>query len=261
MAVRAMWKARVVFGDVDVPVRMYAAVEDTKVHFRLLAPKDDAPVRQRMVDPETGKEVAREEIRRGFEAKPGVFVVLDPEELDALEPEASREIELTHFVPAEALDHRWYDRPYYLGPDGDDEAYFALARALREEGREGIARWTMRRTSYVGALRWERDWLLMMTLRHPEQMVDAGALPQPDAPKPSAAERKMAEQLVATLEDEFEPGRYHDEYRERLLELIRAKAKGEVIELKKAAAKGGDGELDELLRRSVAAAKEARDAA
>lgn len=256
MAARAIWKARVSAQGLDVGVKLYSAVEDQRVHFRLLDPDDDVPVKQRMVDPDSGDEVAYEDVRRGFEAEPGVFVLLDDEERESLEPEASRQIEISHFVPAEEIDHRRYDRPYYLGPDGDSESYFALARALREEGREGIAHWTMRKKRYIGALRWQGDHLLLVTLRYPSEVVPAASLPAPSAEEPTEAERRMAEQLVGMLEDDFDPEAYSDEYRERVRELIEAKASGEVVPMRKPKRKPREEPLERLLERSVAAAEE-----
>lgn len=256
MAARAMWKANVQADGVELPVKLYSAVEDRRIHFRLLDPEGRVPVRQRMVDPETGDEVPRDQVRRGIEVESGAIVMLEDEELDALEPEPSRQIEVTHFVPAEQIDHRWYDRPYYLGPDGDEDAYFALAQALRKEGREGVARWTMRKKRYIGALRWEGDHLLLMTLRYPAEVVPSAALPRPQATKPSAAERRMAEQLVGMLEGEFDPTDFRDEYRDRVLELVEAKAKGEVIPMREPKKKRRDQSLERLLEQSVASASE-----
>jgi len=263
MAARAMWKAEVRAGELSVPVKMYAAVENQAVHFRLLDPRGKTPVRQRMVDPETGEEVGKDDVRRGVETESGAFLLLDEEDLEALEPEASRVIEVSGFVPAETLDHRWYDRPYYLGPDGDvADEYFALARALRQTEREGIARWTMRNKRYVGALRWEGDHLLLMTLRHAGEVVASSALPTPESAKPTAAERKMAEQLVATLREPFDPERHEDEYRQRVLELVEAKREGKVIRMPERAPQPAEDEsLETLLKQSVESAKGRRKGA
>src|SRR4029079_18396889 len=100
-------------------------------------------------DPESDAPVETAELRKGYEVKPGTFVVLEPDELAKLEPEASRDIEGTRFVPAGEIHHQWYERPYWLGPDGDVEGYFALAAALENSEREGVARWVMRKRPYV----------------------------------------------------------------------------------------------------------------
>lgn len=230
MPVRAMWKARLVLGDADeVPVKLYAGVEDRQVRFNLLAPDDRVRVEQRMVHPDTGDEVPREERRKGLEVERGVYVVLDDDELAALEPEASREIHLTRFVPPETIDHRWYDRPYFLGPDGDPESYFALAAALEDEGREGVARWVMRNKAYVGALRSDGRALRLVTLRHAGEVIDAAELPTPEGRDLTERETEMAENLVDALTAPFDPDEYRDEYREAVRDLVEAKVRGEDV--------------------------------
>ena len=255
MAARAIWKAEIELGRTKVPVKMYSAVSERTVRFRLLDPETLTPVSQRMVNPDSGREVKTEAVEKGYEVRPGLLVKLEEEELARLEPKPSRDIEIVAFVPDSEIDHRWYDRPYYLGPDGDQEAYFALAAALAAEGREGLARWTMRGKRYVGALRTEGPYLLLITLRHLEEVVDASALPRPRAAAPTKAEAKMAEQLVEMLRGPFEPAKYRDEYRDRVMELIEAKSKGKVIPLKKPKKRRSDASLEELLEKSLKASK------
>lgn len=241
MAARAIWKGVIRFEDVELPVKLYSAVEDRKVHFRLLATETDdgaqTRVQQRMVEPRSGDAVPREETKKGYEVEPGVFVVLEPEELEELQPEASRTIEITRFVDPAELNHQWYERPYYLGPDapnGGEAAtrdYFALAEALAKKEKEGVARWVMRKKSYVGALRPEGDHLMLISLRHAGEVVPASALEAPRGRALDAKEVAMAEQLISALEGDFDPERYQDEYRQRVLELVEAKAEGRTIEV------------------------------
>ena len=262
MAARAIWKGTIRFGDVEVPVKLYSAVQDRKVHFRLLDSRDMTPVKQRMVNPETGREVPSERIRKGYAAAAGLFVILDEEELETLEPERSRDIEVTRFVDPSAVDHPWYDRPYYLGPDGDEEAYFALVQALAKEGKEGIARWVMRDKEYVGALRVEGEHLMLVTLRHAGEVVPARALPRPGGRAPEPQEIRMAKQLLEALRGDFDPAAYGDEYRRRVLDLVKTKAKGGTIELatwRKEEAK--DEDLAGALEESLKAARKKRKAA
>ena len=258
MAARAIWKGEIQLGRTRVPVKMYSAVTDRTIRFRLLDPETLTPVSQRMVDPDSGREVKTAEVEKGYEVQPGLLVKLEAAELEKLEPKPSRDIEIVAFVPDAEIDHRWYDRPYYLGPDGDQESYFALAEALSKEGREGLARWTMRGKRYVGALRTEGPYLVLITLRHLEEVVDASALPRPQAAAPTKAEAKMAEQLVAMLRGSFEPEKYRDEYRDRVMELIEAKSKGKVVPIKKARKKKAtDDSLEELLEKSLKKRKSA----
>jgi DNA end-binding protein Ku len=226
MAARAMWKGVVRFGKVRVPVKLYSALEDRDVHFRLLHEPDHVPVRQELVNPATDESVPYAEARRGFVTDDGDLVILEAEELDALEPEQSRDIEVIAFLPPEAVDHRWYLRPYYLGPDGDSDAYFALIAALDRTSREGLARWTMRKKEYVGALRLQRGYPMLIALRDEEQVVSVDELEAPSGPELDERELAMAGQLMEMLAADFEPEEYRDEYRARVLELVETKAKG-----------------------------------
>src|SRR6266568_3130233 len=179
MAARAIWKGDLKLNPTKVPVKLYSAVQDKTVRFHILDEKWKTRVKQHMVDAETGKEIPTEEIQKGFEVEPGTFVILDDKELESLEPEASREIEIAHFVAPDEIAPEFYDRPYYLGPDGDQVAYFALAEALQNKEKEGIARWVMRKQPYVGALRAEDDHLVLFTLRNAEEVLSAKDLPRP----------------------------------------------------------------------------------
>jgi DNA end-binding protein Ku len=257
---RAMWKGVIRFEDIEVPVKLYAAVEDRDVRFRLLY-KGRTPVRQQMVDPLTDEPVPSEQVRRGYEVEPGRFVILDEEELAALEPEPSRDVEVTRFLDPERINHQWYDRPYYLAPDDDAGAYAALAAALARTGKEGLVRWTMRKKQYVGALRSEGDYLMLITLRRAGEVIPASELEPPQGRKLDARELKMAEQLVAALEGDFDPLQFRDEYRDRVLELIEAKASGQKVEIRRfRAKKTADDSLADALEKSVAAARKGRAA-
>lgn len=231
MVARAIWKGVIRFGDAQVPVKLYSAIQDRSVHFRLLHRKDHSPVRQAMVNPETDDVMAYDDIRRGYQTDEGRLVVLDKEELEALEPAPTRDIEVISFMPPEAIDHRWYSRPYYLGPDGEEEDYLALAKALEETGKEGLVRWVMRKKTYMGALRLHQGYPMLVSLRHDEEVVAANTLEPPGGKQLDAKELDMAQQLISMLEAPFEPDAYHDEYRERVMELIEAKQRGESLKV------------------------------
>jgi DNA end-binding protein Ku len=235
MPARAMWKAELDIDELRLPVKLFAAVQDTKVHFRLLHAKDDTPVKQQMVDPATLEPVSPDEIARAVEVDRGVFVRLTKDELAAIDPEPSRAITVERVVSADKLDERWFDRPYYLGPDGDDDAYFAVAQTLEQKAWIGIAHWAMRGKSYAGALYGSDGYLLLDSLRSAEQVVEIGAVRTPPGRAPDPREIKLAEQLIATLEDDFDAAAYRDEYREKVLALLEAKAKGKVVRFPKAA--------------------------
>jgi DNA end-binding protein Ku len=172
MSARAIWSGNLKLGSASFPVKLYSAAQDRSIHFHILEKKTKSRVRQHMVNPETGSEVASDAIRKGYESEPGVFVMVNEKELESLEPKASRDIEITRFVPAGHVSHLWYERPYYLGPDGNQKEYFEFVEALRKENREGIARWVMRKKAYVGALRVNGDYLVLITLKHADGASD-----------------------------------------------------------------------------------------
>jgi DNA end-binding protein Ku len=224
---RAIWKGVVVVGSIKLPVKLYSAVTDRSIHFRLLHKTDKQPVKQRLVSSDTGQVVDYAEVRKAFPVTRGRMVVLEKEELEKLAPKDSRDIEVTRFVALDEIDPRWYDRAYYLGPDGNTKAYFAAAEALLRKKKEGIARWTMRDKNYVGALHAEDDgYLMLITLRHAEEIIAADALKPPAGRALQKREIDMAKQLLTALHGSFDPSEYRDHYRDRVMDLIEAKSKG-----------------------------------
>ena len=260
MAARAIWKGVLNVGSERVPVKLYSAVQDRAVHFRLLEERTGTPVHQRLVDPRTNDVVSYQDVQRGFAVEQG-FVLLRKDELDALAPEPSRDIAVSHFVANERLGAEWYVRPYYLGPDGDEEAYFALAEALRESGKEGIAHWTMRNHEYTGVLREQDGYLALVTLRHADEVIARNELPRPEGRAHTEKELKMAEQLISAYEDAFDPAQYKDEYRERVLTYVEAKAQGKKPKLKRVVEKRSEGDLSDALAKSLAGLRKDRSVA
>lgn len=261
MAARAIWKGELKLGSTRVPVKLYSGVVDRTVHFHILDDKHLMRVKQHMVSPDSGDEVATEEIQKGYELEPGRFVLVTSEELETLQPKPSRDIEITEFVPPEAISQQWYERPYYLAPDGDVKAYFALVEALQNSNREGIAHWVMRNKPYVGALRAEGDYLVLVTLRNAEEVISARDLPKPAGRAPTQKELAMAKQLVALLEGEFDAADYKDEYRERVMEFIEKKAKGKAPRLHAVKSKRKTSSLDSVLEKSLQSLKKEKRAA
>lgn len=253
MAARAIWKGNIQFGGVQLPVKLYSAVEDRAVHFRLLDAKHLEPVKQRMVDPDSGEIIESSEIRRAVKTEDGNLVIVEPEELAELEPQESRDIEITRFVPAKKISHQWYDRPYYLGPDGDEKTYFALAIALRNQERAGIARWVMRKKEYAGALAVEGGYLMLMTLRSAAEVISSSQLEAPAGRDLSDREVKMAKQLVLAMEDELDIAAFRDEYRDRVEELALAKSSGKVLKFPRAPRRTKEKSLEDILEKSLAA--------
>lgn len=260
MAARAIWKGVITFGSITVPVKLYSAVEDRHVHFKLLHRKDQSPVKQAMVNPETEEVVPYDQIQRAYRTGEGAQVLLSQEELNSIKPGAqsdgdsekkSREIEILKFLPQKEIDHRWYERPYYLGPDGSEELYTALTEALASSEREGLAHWVMRKKEYYGALRLYRGYPMLMSLRYAEQVVAASELEPPRGKALDKRELGMARQLIGMLDAEFEPEQYQDDYRHRVLELIEKKQKGGKIPRRAAKKKEPSDDLSEALEASL----------
>jgi DNA end-binding protein Ku len=254
MPARAIWKATLELDKVTIPVKLYSAIHDSTVHFRLLHDRDKAPVKQELVESDDGNEVKSDSVEKGAPVAPGRFVVLTDDELAAVEPEESRTIEVIRFIPTAALDHAYYNRAYWLGPDGESARYWALVEALTEQKREGIARWVMRKRAYTGALRVRDDHLVLITLRHIGEVVEPKELDPPSARSANRKELDMARQLVSMLEGPFDPDEYRDEYRDRVLELIKRKARGAKIRPIRATVKRAPASLADALAKSIAAA-------
>lgn len=261
MAARAIWKGQLKIGSSKLPVKLYSAVNDRTVRFHILDERYRKRVKQHMVDPDSQEEVSSQEIQKGFEVEPGTFVIITDDDLKSLEPEPSREIEIAEFVPPEKVSEQWYERPYYLGPDGDVKSYFAMAEALNKRERIGIAHWVMRNKAYVGALRAQDDYLFLFTLRNANEVISAGNLPKPAGREPSEKEVSMAKHLVSLLEGEFNPADYKDEYRERVMEFIEKKAKGRAPRLSTVKTKRQTTSLDSVLAKSIASLKKEKSAA
>jgi len=255
MAARAIWKGMIRFDGVRVPVKLYSAVEDRSVHFRLLHRKDLAPVRQALVNPQTDQVVPFEETGRAYITEAGDRVLLDQAELEALEPQPSRDIEILGFLPHQAIDHRWYDRPYYLGPDGESAEYFALADALEAMAVEGLARWVMRNKAYVGALQIYQGYPMLISLHHAEEVIPVEALEPPQGPPLDQRELGLARQLIEMLEAEFQPQAYRDEYRNRVLEMLSAKARGKRVKTRAPRQRERDEDVGHALEASLRQAR------
>ncbi|HEX6086988.1 MAG TPA: Ku protein [Thermoanaerobaculia bacterium] len=252
---RAIWKGVVHVGTLTVPVKLYTAVKEHTVHFRLLHKTDKQPVKQQLVSSANDESIEYAEVKKAFPIARGRLVMLEKEELEKLEPKDSRDIEVTRFVDAGDIDHRWYERAYYLGPDGNAKSYFAAAAALAKKKKEGVARWVMRDRSYVGALRAENGYLMLITLRHAEEIIAAEAL-KPPAGRPLAQrEVEMAGQLLAALHDTFDPAQFQDEYRERVMELIETKAAGRKPKVVKFRPKKESDDITDALAASLAGMK------
>jgi DNA end-binding protein Ku len=230
---RAIWTGSVSFGLLNVPVRLYSAVSRKSVSFRELRASDSSRVRHRRVAEADGEEVPYEEIVKGYEIAPEQYVVLTRDELEELDPQKTKAIEIQDFVDLDEIDPIYFDHPYYLGPDkGAEKAYALLVKAMADSNKVAIARFVLRNRENLAAIRPMGKVLTMATMRFADEVVSPDELedviPQ-NGKKIEKREVEMAKQLIESLSGEFEPEKYRDEYREELLALIERKARGEEV--------------------------------
>ena len=231
---RAIWSGSISFGLINVPVKVYSAISRKTVRFHQLHDKDGVPIRQKRVCPKDKKEVAYEHIVKGYEIAKDKYVVVTPEELEAIDPKRTRTIDIQDFVDLDEIDPVYYDHPYYLAPDkGAGKAYRLLQQAMEDAGKVAIARVVIRTKEYLAAIRPTEGALTMTTMVFGDEVVPPKNIDELPARNGEASpkEVEMARRLIESLSVEFDPGRYHDEYRERVLELIERKAAGEEISI------------------------------
>jgi DNA end-binding protein Ku len=258
---RSIWSGAISFGLVNVPIKLYSAVSRKTVRFHQLNERTGNRIQQKRVDPSTGEEVAYDDIVKGYELTKDSYVVIRPDELEALDPEKSRTIDIEDFVDLADIDPVYYDHPYYLIPDkGAAKAYGLLLGAMQESGKVAIARVVLRSKEQLVAIRPAPGGVLMMeTMIFADEVIspeDIDDLPDANALKASERELKMAQQLIDSLSADFEPEKYHDEYREKVLELIERKASGEEIAVQPEAPKPKEvPDLMAALEASLAAVK------
>jgi DNA end-binding protein Ku len=245
---------------VNVPVKLYSAVSKKTVRFNQLHDADGARIQQKRVCSQDGEEVPYEHIVKGFEIAPDRYVVITPDELDALDPAKTRSIDIEDFVDLSEIDPLYYEHPYYLVPDtGASKAYKLLLEALRETGKVAIARVVLRSKEYLVAIRPAGEVLTMETMLFADELIPAerlDELPEADA-KATQRELAMARQLIEAQATEFDPSKYRDEYRERVLELIERKAAGEDIAVQPMVEEREEvPDLMAALEQSLAAAKQ-----
>jgi DNA end-binding protein Ku len=230
---RAIWSGAISFGLVNVPVKLFSATSPKSVRFHQLSGKTGHRIRQKRVDETTGEEVAYEDIVKGYELSPDQYVLIDPDELEALDPKATRTIDIEDFVEQVEIDPIYYDHSYYLAPNaGGAKAYRLLLDAMKESGKIGIGRVVIRSKQQLCALRPAGDALALSTMLFGDEVLSPDRLDELDQTKDAEAsdrELAMARQLIDTLSSDFDPTKYRDEYRERVLALIEKKAAGEEI--------------------------------
>jgi DNA end-binding protein Ku len=264
---RAIWKGSINFGLVNIPVALHSGEEREELSFKLLDRRNLAPVRYKRVNEKTGREVPWDEIVKGYEYKNGEYVVLAEEDFRRADVEATQTVEITSFVDASEIDPVCYDKPYYLEPLKKARKSYALLREVLERtGKVGIGKIVIRSRQYLAGVMVWGPVLVVNLLRYANELRDPKALelPPENLKTLDIAEKeiKLAERLVETMIEPWDPAKYQDTYREKLLELIEKKVKSGATEAieelpeevpKKRTAQVVD--IMDLLKRSVEKAK------
>lgn len=256
---RSMWTGSISFGLVNVPVRLFGAVSQKEVRFHMLHGADGGRIQQKRVCSVDGQEVAWEEIVKGYEISRHRYVTVTPEELKALEPRATKSIDIEDFVALEEIDPIFFENTYYLAPDrGAAKAYALLYEAMKQTGKVGIARVVLRTKKYLCTVRPLEKALALSTMLYADEVVsqDELGLPSPGEIETRERELAMAKQLVESLTTKFEPEKYRDDFRERVLDLLEKKAEGqEIVAPAEEAAPAQVVNLIDALEASLAAAR------
>jgi DNA end-binding protein Ku len=258
MPPRSIWNGAIAFGAVNVPIKVFGAREDRGIHFHEVHLTDGGGIEHRLVDPTTGKEVPRDKVVKGYEVEEDTWVVVSNDELKAADQPQRKAVELEDFVPADQIDPIYYDKAYNLAPQkGAEDAYALLVAALEKTGRAGVGRVVLRTREQVVAVRPAgKGALRMHTMHAADEIVSGDELEVPEPKKkPAKREIDMAAALVDQLAAEFDPKRYKDTYRERVLRLIEQKAKGKEIKLEKPEPPAPSDDLMAALQASVDAVK------
>jgi DNA end-binding protein Ku len=263
---RSIWSGSISFGLVNVPVKLYSAVSQKDLHFNQFEEGTGARIHYKRVSEKSGKEVEYENIVKGYEVSKGKFVMITSDELEALEPRATRTIDIEDFVSLDEIDPIYYEHTYYLAPQGEGaaKAYSLLLKAMEDEGKVGIGRFVMRTKQYLGAIRPLDGVLALSTMLFGDEVVDRKSIDDLPSRRASVSDKelKMAGQIINSLSTKWDPSRYEDTYRERVLELIESKAKGKELVMPEAPAEAPKVvDLLAALEASLAAAKKGGSAA
>jgi DNA end-binding protein Ku len=227
---RSIWTGAISFGLVNIPVKLYSAVQQQDIDLDMLAKKDLAPIRYARINKNTGKEVEYKDIVKGYEYEKGQYVVVTDEDFKKASPEKSKTIDISDFVKEEEIDSIYFDKPYYLEPDkGAAKAYALLVKALEKSKKVGIALFMIRNRARLGALKVINGMLVLNQLRYASEIRQPDELNVPKQEKVSPKEVELATKLIEQLTEHFEPENFHDTYVESLKKIIEAKAQGKPV--------------------------------
>ncbi len=261
MAVQGIWSGTISFSLVAIPVRLVKAIEPGRVSFRLLHNKDYSPLTRKMFCPEEGTTVPPDEIVRGYETVPGQYVLMTDEELESVSPERSRTIEIVEFIDMNEIDPSYYDHPYYLVPSkGGEKAYRLLVEVMHRTNKAGLAKFVLAEREYLVAVA-PRDGALAVTTLHysDETLPDEDISPKKG--KIAAEEENRIKKSIQQMIEDFNPGKYANERRKKLMHLLEAKAKEKApVEAPAVEEEEGEGPADLVaaLEESMRKVKESR---
>src|SRR5436190_2295003 len=251
---RAIWSGAITFGLVNVPVRMYSAISEHKLHFHWVHKQDESPIGYQKICKLEDKPVPDDEVVKAFEFEPGEYVFMEDEDFEAARVEGYKTIDISDFVPYEQIDPIYFARTYYLGPqEGGEKVYSLLTRAMEDSGLAAIAKFVMRDRQNLGCLRIRDGVITLEQLYFADEIRDLEEL-KPAAARVSKEELAMAEQLIDNFAGDFAPEKYHDTYRDALCEVIKAKRKGKQVHHAPETEEAPPPDLLEALRASIAAA-------
>ena len=254
LALRPLRNATITFGLVSIPVRFYSATKSEDVHFNLLHEKCGTRVNRKWWCPHDEEIVSSDELIRGYEYAKGKYVTFTDEEIDALETDDNKALDIAEFVDLSQIDPVFFEKAYFLGPaPGGGKTYKLLSTAMKKENKVAVAHWTSAGKDHIVVLRPYEHGLVLHTMYYADEVRDFGAIDLEDAPV-KEKEVALAEMLISELtEDKFNPLEFKDDYRERLLDRIKAKSKGKPIIVEKEEKEEGGEVIDimEALRRSL----------
>jgi DNA end-binding protein Ku len=221
---RAIWKGSISFSLVNIPISLFAATKRETLSFRLLRKTDLSPINYKRVAEADGKEVAWDEIVKGYEYEKGKFVVLKEEDFRRADIEATQSVEIMEFVPLEEIDPIFFDKPYYLEPDKKGaKAYALLREALQRSGRVGIAKVVIKTRQHLAAVKPNQNALVLELMHFTEELVEPDSLQIPNGTAIGKKELDMANELIQRMSAKWQPEKYTDDYRHALLEMIEKK--------------------------------------
>jgi DNA end-binding protein Ku len=260
---RAIWKGSISFGLVNIPIALYPATRKEELKFRLLRAKDHSPVNYKRVAEKDGKEVPWDEIVKGYEYEKGKFVVLNEKDFQRVDLEATQTVDIQDFVDLEEIDPMYFYKPYYLEPQkGGDKAYVLLREALADGKKVGIAKVVIKTRQYLAGVKALKHALVLELMHFADELLDAEKLKVPKKQEVGKREKEMAEALVKSMSSKWDPEKYHDDYREALMEVIEEKVEsgGKEIEEKPKEKKPSTKVIDlvAVLQESLAQSKGAK---